>query len=1270
MSSCLNISKEELKAYNKIGVSLFEVNRDWVENGTLRSPRAIKHKLDLINSESNDKWYEWKSQQDQFIDSVKEFDNKTAQDWLFQLSKSLNVKSKIITEQEAKEIHTSKQKTYDGEPAFFADDIVYLIEGKFTTESVVHEFSHPIIKSLSNEVRNKLYFELLENGSFQDIIDDVNESYAGYPESIKEEVLVRALTRLVSMETLTPELKTWFEKIMYQIRQRLRKLIGRKVNVGKLQADTTLKGLAEMLAKGDVLKLKKKMITGTNIIEYFKDKQKFIETFNNINIKDEVDQRFINDTMGKIFKAVDQQRADILKNPKMLALTDVFMDELLNTRLQEIQKLQEENPKLKENDIIDHFSKRNDDTIPEISKVVEERMGNLMHTLYKVNDIFTEGNKKIDALKNLDSKTKLDTLIYFRKHMLSYEQSITDFNAIGMREEFHIMEEDNVTTKKDVNGEPIVNPVSKLARDLLNNLNSMRSKIDKLQKDAVLDVFVELMTPSADKALKKFNDEMTGKSIFGKNMLNAPQGVRDSAYKAFHQLKEAEYKRYKKLKSEGSQTKEYKELHEMWITGLEFDRSKAEAILDGSAQDASYANGIFESLSNNADAAISSVYAHLRAMTDIYDQNAQSWMSEWVNVVKKNTKITSAKYQNRGALGLAMSIRDTIGLVDDKGKVIKIEENMFLTPWQGYRYDGVVLSNNITEAKNKFNETNSDTDKRFWKEAQWEYQKWKNTYMNQDFDAGYYAANELLIKDDIGYEASERRDAIYEQMAEFQNGNDGTYDKIIEGLKIELKELSSTTDIQGVKKTGMDLDVAERLQEFSEARAEFFIEDEIPGAFQDAYDEQSAYLEATYPLDSDAYAEKMLDWVRKNSKVTLKNSVYEKNQELIDEKSEILKLLDEENKKIYDDTKEQTLINEQTRIVKDSGNQPQGDVAATAEARKKVLAAHIIIEKKREELIQTSGLSKIDNNRLRELNQNRKDGNGKFKNASDESEYNTLVNKRVTTSSRLGLNDVTKARLKEIDKLLNRESMPSDPYKATMSKFLDNVTMRTLFQEFIDSQDDQAPFVSLEQSFNQDFLDFVNSPQGEEAMKQDAGLKDFIDKNHYESTNADGVTVLKATKLWVLSQSSNPFDYKTKRLKTKDGKNDLMTIDGQYRVPSSEFQARIVKNKYETKKIIGETVDNNDNWLPKVESTNRYRNAKYYKLKEDDPDVFNFMEDLKKQYLNGQNSAISDKDKNYMSFPRTRKTRLENIVTGRVGPVSLARRTWEDITGAEDDIFE
>mgnify|MGYP000344628005 CR=1 FL=1 len=88
--------------------------------------------------------------------------------------------------------------------------------------------------------------------------------------------------------------------------------------------------------------------------------------------------------------------------------------------------------------------------------------------------------------------------------------------------------------------------------------------------------------------------------------------------------------------------------------------------------------------------------------------------------------------------------------------------------------------------------------------------------------------------------------------------------------------------------------------------------------------------------------------------------------------------------------------------------------------------------------------------------------------------------------------------------------------------------------------------------------------------------------------------------------------------------------------------------------------------MPKNESSNRYRNSEYYRVKEEEPELYKFMEDLKKDYLNGQMITETNSDKLYMSFPRTRKTRLENIVTGTVGPGRFIRASIENVFGAED----
>jgi hypothetical protein len=159
--------------------------------------------------------------------------------------------------------------------------------------------------------------------------------------------------------------------------------------------------------------------------------------------------------------------------------------------------------------------------------------------------------------------------------------------------------------------------------------------------------------------------------------------------------------------------------------------------------------------------------------------------------------------------------------------------------------------------------------------------------------------------------------------------------------------------------------------------------------------------------------------------------------------------------------------------------------------------------------------------------------------------------------------------------------------------------------------------------------------------------------------------VLTLTDLWFHNKSADVFDYKTKMLKDANGTNlGLIEINGVYRSPSMAYQQRAVKANYVTDKIVGQTVDNRGRWLPKAESTNKYKNNAYEALRMEDPKKFEFLEVLKEQYLKMQEGA-EDYDKLYLSYPQTRKTTLENVITGNV--MKFKRRYNEFWHGSGDD---
>mgnify|MGYP003641464486 CR=1 FL=1 len=1250
MSSCLNISKEELKGYTANNITFHEVTRDYLEHGVLRSPMAIRYKLDVRENTINDTYYDSESSVSDFKSEAVEFDNKTAEEWLFQLSNSLNVDAKVITRENAKEIHAAKGKKYSNENAFFVDGIVYFVEGTLTPESVVHEFSHPVIKSLDPSLKESLYQSILSNPLMQDVIDDVRNLYTtDQSSSFKEEVIVRALTKLVGVTEDTPALKSLLDKILYQIKQALRKLLGKTVDVKNLNLNTTLKEFAEMLSKGSVLELQKDLITSADIIEYFKVEQDVLDKFDTLNnSKNEKDYTVVQNMIDKIFDATTTMKRDILKKvidqPEFFTFKEALINEY-NTGI--IDSIRSKLDVDSNTNVVHELTGRDDNgDFTNSLKSIQDRTKNLAFTLYKVEELFTVMNKEVMSMDTLDSKDKVDRIIYIKKFVDSYVDIIDTLNRLSLNE------------SKD-------NKIVELANDLTNGMRILNDNITKVQTESVQDIFYELLKDSAAHALKEFNDEMEMTSIFGQSMLNAPKEVRDSKFLAFHNMTEDEYKRYKQLKGAKVVLKnsEYKDLHDKWLRGNEFDKETASVVLNGASKDANFWNGMLESMSLNADPAIASVYQHIQSMTIKAEAESFGFFSNFIDVIMPHVKATNVSIQKRGDVGKTLGHKNIVGVVKN-GKVEREEEWQLLDKWTGNQYDEAVLEQDIVIAAEQFRITKSDADKNAWKDAKRALRLWKIEYMNQDYDAGWYEATDILDKDEIGRDAQDRQEEIQKELNELYDNNEGgKYDNEIKLTKLRLMKLSLTHDELGVKKTGRDLEVAERLKEYQVARSKFFVEDEIPNAFQNAYDDFSALTEIKYDIDSPEYADEMDKWLRNNTRVALKNSLHDKRSKLFEEKAQLLEALSEENKKIFDDTELQLLINEQTKIVKDNSGQPDGRVAS-AESREKVLIAHEEIELKRQDVITKTGSTVAEDKRYRELNALYKEDGGRWLDTNDKEEFDAIIAKRLYNTTRLGITGAVQARIQEIDTITSEmtSNVVTDHYLITVVDMLNTADLRELLIKYVNSKGD-IEISSISEVENGDIAGFFNSPEGEEAMNQNDDLNEFVKQNHYIKNDA-----LTPTKLWLTDVSNDAFDNKTKKLYDKN-KNSLglIKLDDTYRIPTAEYFIRVAKDQYVTKEVVGETKDNKGNWLPKSESSNRYVNTEYAKMKKERPEEFAFLQDLKKQYLLGQENAQPN-DRLYLSFPRTQKTRLENIITGNVFKWSRNIKDWWQ--GREDDLLD
>lgn len=225
------------------------------------------------------------------------------------LAEQVNTPYRIVSEQEAKDLHAELGKELPtGAKAFYIGDTVYFLENNLNTKNALHEFSHPLVRAIflnNRALFDKQYSAILSSPEGADIAQYVRDNY-GLEETdplFKEEIVVRALTEAALRKQQKIAQSSGFKKaidnILYGIKQLLRKLFGQKVDVAKLDVDTTLDQLADMLVKGQQFKIDTELVNQDEAVAYLKDQQKYIRELSQSPYKKEMQ-----DLTNKFFTAV------------------------------------------------------------------------------------------------------------------------------------------------------------------------------------------------------------------------------------------------------------------------------------------------------------------------------------------------------------------------------------------------------------------------------------------------------------------------------------------------------------------------------------------------------------------------------------------------------------------------------------------------------------------------------------------------------------------------------------------------------------------------------------------------------------------------------------------------------------------------------------------------------------------------------------------------------------------------------------------------------
>ena len=1262
MGACSINDQINIEDFQKLGVTLSDVHAHYLETGSIGSPEFIRYKLDRLNSD-----YIPESILEEDVEPEYSFTEKSTNKWLSKLSKALGVGYEIITKDEAYELHAAKGKIYSNEPAFFHNGKAYFITGRLTPESVIHEFSHPFVKMLMQqnpELFNTLYDRLVATEDGKVILAEVSKNYNnGTEDSLKEEVFVRALTASTLMTSPKEEFSSWLKEFLFNIKQALRKIIGKSIDIHTLSPMTTMRELSDILSKGDKVAMDAALYTDEEIFDYLRDYKSFEDTFTTALQSDKATE--VQELINNAVNAATMQLTSLEENKGKVAgldnLADLLVDEYDQGVLAKIKK--ELGPLATSSDMIIAISRKNDQgVLLNHADVIKARLTALSNNLFNIEKMLKVMNDEILNIKNLTTREQIDTLHYYTTFIDNWNPVI-----IGLK---------SVRTDYSKVGDK--NELTELTDSLSELMRVAQVKLLEIKTDAVLDELWSMVEPIANKVRDKFNEQASKKSgkiiditkIF-KGQITADQ---DAHWLEFHNMTKDQYEQFMIMKNAGAvNSKEYKVLKALWMSGLEMTKDKLKDIISNEGTDSNYFNGLLESASFNTDATVFGLQQHIQSEISKYEVYAKTKFEDYLDAVQPF--FDQVSFQNRGSVGRELGQMNKIAVIVN-GEIVEHEERGFLQEFIGWESDKVSKQFAVNQAQEAFSKTNSDVDELALSNAIQEYADWKNKYMYQQYSAEYYEADTLLTKDDIGRDAKQRREAIFEMMAMANtnvNLDEATRTAALNHMWDQYKLLQSFHNLDGTMKTGSDLEVSKRLKEYSEAKSKFIVFNEIPGVFQDAYNSHSeSVINSGNPLGSAEYKKQMDLWLEQNTVVALKNSILEKRQVLLTERAELLETLVAANKNIFDDSEQRQLIADMIKLVTDSSNQPDG-ITASPEVRKKVKEAHQEIDNAKKMLYnyKGAGLTKAELDRLKSLLM--LEANGTIT-ASEISEKLALEGKQLSGGSGLGLDINIIARLMTIDTELSKmsSSVPTDSFMSVMTDMLNNNTaLLDVVAEHLESNGITISPTTVDDVFAEDILDFVVNGDLQKAFAASPEFKTFVEENFYEKEVYDVDdskyhNVLTLTDLWFHNKSADAFDYKTKMLKDANGTNlGLIEINGVYRSPSMAYQQRSVKDEYVTEKIVGQTVDNRGRWLPKAEPTNMYKNNAYEALRMNDPKKFQFLGVLKEQYLKMQEGA-EDQDKLYLSYPQIRKTRLENIVTGNV--FKYKRRYNEFMHGTGDDL--
>jgi hypothetical protein len=1244
--TCPNKNLKEWKTLvNSVGE--FEAYRDYLNTGGLiRSPQEVLSAIEQRNplTQKPDGMFNEnptlaevfeKTFDEQSLElNTEEFSRGRALETANKMSTALGVDYELITPEQAVEISDNK---WTNEGAFFYKGKVYFLKDRLSSSMVFHEMSHPFVRAISKqnpELFDKLYNDLLQTEEGRSVRDYVRRKYPEYDTAsdiFKEEIIVRALTeagmKMQNQETTTGGFKNFIKELLFQLKQFARKIFGREISISKLSPLTTIDELATILSNGDKINIDIEILTNDDLIAFNRElkEQATLEV-------DEIKYRDLQANIDKFYDTTKKHMNQLYRNRNFEELARLLYDDFGRSDIAEMRanlaswqtKIEKDMSKFEE-ELADTTNRSRSfvDTIFRLEEVIQ-----------KVYDHISDIETAEDTIDNANKAH------YYGQFLEHYLELVNDFKETLVNNE--------VGSRATITG---------VITDIENNIKRAQKKLDNFYFNGARDTLWDQY-----KEIGATMEEMFRNSLKKMTETNAPQSARDALYKEYHGMTEAEYGRYKNLSKKkettGITNAEQDVLSNLIVKskdGLVVTKDKIEALLKGQAGDANWFNSNLEGYMYNTDPIVGGLALYTKnALNEVMIVTAKK-ANAFAEKIKPLAEAAGVNYAQLGKLGADIGFRDIVAKYNaETGEMEKREVWTFLNEFKDYRYDADVLRKAKDDAYQQYLIDNTDESRAAYLKAKADEQEFQRKYMHSEYVEEYYQVRELFTKDEIGREAGERREEIFNEIRKLTESVRNQTDELeisdeLDLLWREYKQLTSRYDLNGKLKTGKEAQIAERLRQYRDESRKFYEDVPRKRAFEKAYFNFLEELRARPGMveKSKEWYAAIDKWKRVNTTSSPTQAYYDQMNNITSQIEDLLSKVPTSDKNRQLQEKRLDLYRERQEIVagfRDDTGQPIAPELSSPSLKRLAEIDQELNDIKDQE-ITASGLTKQEKKELRALFELRDDGT--MTNAQSN-RMNELLAKR---GKGLDKNDIQ--ALQMLYRLLEQLSE-----RKPTTYYLD------IFNNLISKVNNLKPLANAlgTTTITEDNIDLLfDETIGGSALRhlkrESAEFKQWFEANHLESSyeyfdkeSGENVTVNKITAsyAWTYSSPKDKAQYMEKYDITDENGNVVDTVYGK---PKQKYYDRKIKSKYTTQKVVGKTVDNTYQWLPKsrqemenssLSETEKYKyiNDEYFRLRETNKPLFDLLEALKQEHLANQ-EGLSVTSKLYLDFPRMRKSKLE-----------------------------